>query len=332
MGIYSYYPTYDGNGNISEYLNADGTTAAHFEYDAFGNTVVTTNPSGILFTYRFSTKPIEPLTGLYYYGYRWYDPLTGRWPSRDPIEERGGVNLYGFVGNDGVDEIDIFGLKESHFQRKNREAKEAKEAQEKIENETKENKTSEYPTCNDGAIAAVHKTGTEALSRSKTEFLVRLKNAIAAKKPFEELAPTEYGGRVCAHCDPRTNILSYYTTIIEGTRSNKIVGSNARGTVFPMNADPCKEGDKLVGLWHTHPGDFAGDDSFNRGGFFSDGDINVANGYTNSNTGKHENNINNPEGVPIYMTRNTKSHGKDNETETLRYQNKKSEIYDSNKK
>jgi RHS repeat-associated protein len=44
-----------------------------------------------------------------YYGYRWYDPLTGRWPSRDPIEERGGLNLYGFVGSDGVNWIDILG-------------------------------------------------------------------------------------------------------------------------------------------------------------------------------------------------------------------------------
>jgi hypothetical protein len=32
------------------------------------------------------------------------------WPSRDPIEERGGVNLYGFVGNDGLNELDIVGL------------------------------------------------------------------------------------------------------------------------------------------------------------------------------------------------------------------------------
>ncbi len=45
-----------------------------------------------------------------YYGYRYYDPETGRWPSRDPIEERGGVNLYGFVGNDGVNRWDNLGL------------------------------------------------------------------------------------------------------------------------------------------------------------------------------------------------------------------------------
>jgi uncharacterized protein RhaS with RHS repeats len=45
-----------------------------------------------------------------YYAYRYYDPLTGRWPSRDPIEERGGVNLFGFVGNNGVNRWDYLGL------------------------------------------------------------------------------------------------------------------------------------------------------------------------------------------------------------------------------
>jgi len=44
------------------------------------------------------------------YGYRYYDPVTGRWPSRDPIGERGGVNLYGFVGNDGIKKWDFIGL------------------------------------------------------------------------------------------------------------------------------------------------------------------------------------------------------------------------------
>lgn len=48
--------------------------------------------------------------GVAYYGYRYYDPVTGRWPSMDPIGERGGVNLYGFVGNDGVNRLDLLGL------------------------------------------------------------------------------------------------------------------------------------------------------------------------------------------------------------------------------
>jgi uncharacterized protein RhaS with RHS repeats len=49
-------------------------------------------------------------TGLYYYGYRYFDPLTGRWMSKDPIGEEGGLNLYGFVGNDEINTIDYLGL------------------------------------------------------------------------------------------------------------------------------------------------------------------------------------------------------------------------------
>ena len=60
--------------------------------------------------FRFSTKYYDEETGWYYYGYRYYDPVTGRWPSRDPIEEQGGINLYGFVSNDGVNRWDFLGL------------------------------------------------------------------------------------------------------------------------------------------------------------------------------------------------------------------------------
>ena len=48
--------------------------------------------------------------GVRYYGFRYYNPSTGRWPSRDPIEEQGGVNLYGFVGNDPANSVDLLGL------------------------------------------------------------------------------------------------------------------------------------------------------------------------------------------------------------------------------
>jgi RHS repeat-associated protein len=104
-----HYPLFDGNGNVSEYLAADGSTAAHFEYDPFGNTIVNTDTNN-QFTYRFSTKPLDQVTGLLYYGYRYYDPVTGRWPSRDPIEERGGINLYGFIKNDGGNTWDYLGF------------------------------------------------------------------------------------------------------------------------------------------------------------------------------------------------------------------------------
>jgi RHS repeat-associated protein len=59
--------------------------------------------------FRFSTKYQDDETGLVYYGYRYYSPSMGRWISRDPIEEEGGLNLYGFVGNDGINCFDPYG-------------------------------------------------------------------------------------------------------------------------------------------------------------------------------------------------------------------------------
>jgi RHS repeat-associated protein len=47
---------------------------------------------------------------MYYYGFRYYDPVTGRWPNRDPIGEFGGLNLYHFNWNDALNWIDPFGL------------------------------------------------------------------------------------------------------------------------------------------------------------------------------------------------------------------------------
>ena len=51
-----------------------------------------------------------PEAGLYLTHYRVYDPTLGRWLSRDPIGEIGGVNLYAYVGNDPVNWSDPIGL------------------------------------------------------------------------------------------------------------------------------------------------------------------------------------------------------------------------------
>jgi hypothetical protein len=48
--------------------------------------------------------------GVTDYLYRWYDPPNARWPSRDPIGEQGGSNLYGFVGNESIRKIDVNGM------------------------------------------------------------------------------------------------------------------------------------------------------------------------------------------------------------------------------
>lgn len=50
------------------------------------------------------------LSGLYLATYRAYDPRAMRWLSRDPIEEAGGTNLYGYVGGNPISFVDPQGL------------------------------------------------------------------------------------------------------------------------------------------------------------------------------------------------------------------------------
>ena len=54
--------------------------------------------------------PTPTVSGVHYYGYRYYMPETGRWASRDPIGEFGGFNLYVFVFNNSINSVDPFGL------------------------------------------------------------------------------------------------------------------------------------------------------------------------------------------------------------------------------
>jgi RHS repeat-associated protein len=110
-----YYPASDGNGNLMQlYKDVGGTDlvqrVARFDYDPFGRIVREDGAYAPHLRIRFSTKYQDQETGFLYYGYRWYDPVTGRWPSRDPISEFGGVNLYGFVGNSAMNFLDILGL------------------------------------------------------------------------------------------------------------------------------------------------------------------------------------------------------------------------------
>jgi len=100
----------DGNGNITYLVNSSQTLAAKYRYDPYGNTISLSGSLAGVNTYRFSSKEMHVNSSTYYYGYRWYDPYSQRWLNRDPMRENGGINLFGFVGNNPVNEIDPFGL------------------------------------------------------------------------------------------------------------------------------------------------------------------------------------------------------------------------------
>ena len=104
-----FYPAYDANGNITEYVDATGDVVATRAYSPFGETTAATGNADA-FSHWWSTKPWDPVTGFSEYEFRMYHPELGRWVNRDPIEERGGFNLYAFALNCPLNILDILGL------------------------------------------------------------------------------------------------------------------------------------------------------------------------------------------------------------------------------
>ncbi|MGI6494694.1 MAG: RHS repeat-associated core domain-containing protein [Kiritimatiellia bacterium] len=104
-----YLPCVDNNGNIAAYVGESGSIVAEYVYDAYGGTIAASGSMSDTFRHRFSTKYYDAETGLYYYGCRFYDPVLHRWLNRDPIQEKGGANLYAFCGNNGINIIDLLG-------------------------------------------------------------------------------------------------------------------------------------------------------------------------------------------------------------------------------
>lgn len=79
-----------------------------YEYDSFGN--LHDQSSKIKQPFAYTGREYDRETGLYYYRARHYDPMEGRFISKDPIGIRAGVNLYSFVLNNPINFIDPLGL------------------------------------------------------------------------------------------------------------------------------------------------------------------------------------------------------------------------------
>jgi RHS repeat-associated protein len=107
VGTTAYFYTRDHLGSIREMFTGGGTVVARYDYDPYGRstTVLGTTPTDFNFTglYRHSESNLDFAT------FRAYDSDLGRWLSRDPIAERGGLNLYEYSANNSVNLIDPIG-------------------------------------------------------------------------------------------------------------------------------------------------------------------------------------------------------------------------------
>ena len=96
-------------GTVRDLLDSNGNIINHLEYNAFGILTSATSPANLPL-FRYTAKPFDTTTNLQYNVNRWYDSLTGRWLTTDPIGFLAGdANLYRYVGNTPTISIDING-------------------------------------------------------------------------------------------------------------------------------------------------------------------------------------------------------------------------------
>ena len=109
-GLQHFYYHTDACGNITSMFDGQGTMAARYLYGPFGRLTAHWGPMASVNPMQFSSMPRHANSGLSLYPARAYDPSLQRWLTRDPLGEAGGMNLYGFVGNDAIGGVDPYGL------------------------------------------------------------------------------------------------------------------------------------------------------------------------------------------------------------------------------
>ncbi len=96
---------HDLTKNVCEVFGPAGYIRTEYSYSPFGNV---TAVGDLEQPFQFSSEFYDFELDLIYYNYRHYSPILGRWLSRDPIEEQGGLNLYAFCKN-SFSNADILG-------------------------------------------------------------------------------------------------------------------------------------------------------------------------------------------------------------------------------
>lgn len=108
-----HYQLHNHIGSVALELDENGAVITYEEYFPFGGTAFIAGRSLReinIKDYRYSGKERDDITGLYYFGYRYYAHWIGGWLSPDPIGPEDDVNLYLYVFNNPVNLIDPNGL------------------------------------------------------------------------------------------------------------------------------------------------------------------------------------------------------------------------------
>ena len=102
---------YDGGGNVRQLTNSAGTVTDTYEYDAFGNSFTKQGTTPNVYLYR--GEQYDPGLGLYYLRARYYNPVTGRFMSRDPedhaLAKPNGLHKYLYANGDPLNRVDPSG-------------------------------------------------------------------------------------------------------------------------------------------------------------------------------------------------------------------------------
>ncbi|MBM4164970.1 MAG: RHS repeat-associated core domain-containing protein [Lentisphaerae bacterium] len=113
----TFYALRDHQNTVWAWVDESGDVVESYDYDAWGRVLGIYDGEGASIVqsaignrFLFQGREYSFATGLYQFRARWYDPVTGRWISSDPIGIDGGLNQYVFCGNNPVNFRDPFGL------------------------------------------------------------------------------------------------------------------------------------------------------------------------------------------------------------------------------
>jgi RHS repeat-associated protein len=101
--------------SVTAVVDTTATVKERYGYNGFGqprfmNSSFVSSSSSYTWETLFDAYRWDSETGFYQVRYRYLHPTLGRWLTRDPIQERGGINLYNFLLNNSINRIDRDGL------------------------------------------------------------------------------------------------------------------------------------------------------------------------------------------------------------------------------